>query len=91
VQAQVGIDMAPLVGAEVAGIAPLALARTGLFVGKSGFVAAGPSIAFEFAGNRRAITLELSGNAGKTDVLPLERVDLVSFFLGQVFVGHGAR
>ena len=28
---------------------------------------------------------------GETDVLPLERVDLVSFVLGQVCVGHGAR
>jgi len=38
---------------------------------------------------RRAIALEFSGNAGKTDVLPLERVNLVPFFLGQVFVVHG--
>ena len=90
-QTQVGIDMAPLLGAEVPGIAPLALARTSLFVGESGFVARGPAIAFEFAGNRRAISLELSGNAGKTNLLSLERVDLVSFVLGQVCVGHGAR
>ena len=83
--------MAPLLGAEVARIAPLALARAGLSVGQSGFVAAGSGIAFEFARDRRAITLEFSGNAGKTDVLPLERMDLVSFVLGQVFVGHGAR
>jgi len=35
--------------------------------------------------------LELGCNARKTDVFPLERVDLVSFVLGQVLVGHGAR
>ncbi len=83
--------MAPLRGAEVPGIAPRALARAGLFVGGNGLVASGPAIALEFAGNRRAISLQLSGNAGKTCLLPPERVDLVSFVLGQVCVGHGAR
>jgi hypothetical protein len=90
-EVQVGIHMAPLVGAEVPRIAPLALACAGLFMGESEFVAGGAGIAFEFTGNRRAITLEFSGNAGKTDVLPLERVNLLSFVLGQVCVGHGAR
>ena len=90
-QAQVGIHMAPLIGAEVARIAPRALALSGLFVRANGFVAAGPCIAFEFTRNRRAISLQLCRYARQTDVLPLERVDLVSFVLGQVFVGHGAR
>lgn len=83
--------MTPLLGAEMACISPLALPSQGLFVGGCGLVAAGCGIVFEFARNRRANSLLFSSNARKTDVLPHERVDLVSFFLGQVFVGHGAR
>ena len=51
VQAQVGIDVAPLLGAELARIAPLALAGAGLGVGLCGFVASGGGVALEFAGD----------------------------------------
>ena len=90
VQAQVSIDMAPLLGAEMARIAPLALAGAGLGLGLCGLVASGGAIALEFAGDGGGTAHELCCDAGKADALALERVNLVSFFLGQVCVGHGA-
>jgi hypothetical protein len=90
VQAQACLDIAPLVGAEVTCFALLKLACTGLFVGASRFVALGAGIAFELAENRCAIAFKFSGNAGQADILAPERVDLESFFLAQVYVGHGA-
>lgn len=60
-------------------------------MGKAGLVRIRPGNAFEFTADGGGAALKLSRYAGKADALSFECVDLVSFVLGQVFVGHGAR
>ena len=82
--------MLPFVLAKLAGIAPLALANSGLVMGLSRLVALRGTIAFEFARYGRAVAMELSGDIRATEPLAAQYVDLVSFFPGQVCVVHRA-
>ena len=55
-----------------------------------GLVALDTRVAFELARDGRAAAHELCGYDGWGDVLAMQRVDLVSFFSGQVLIGHRA-
>ena len=48
----------------------------------------GARIALEFAYDRRALAPEFAHNAGDAHFLKSQGVNLVSFFLAQVLVGH---
>ena len=91
VKAQVGLNVAPMLQIELMGVATLGLASAGCFVGLCGLVPLGASVTFEFAADGGRAPQKLSRNACQNDSLAFEAVDLVSFGLGQVFVGHGAR
>ena len=90
VQAQVAVHLAPLLCIELACIAPCALAAAGPLMRPGGLVALDTRVALELAGDGRAAAHELCGYDGWGDILATQCVDLVSFFSGQVLVGHRA-
>ena len=83
--------MLPLLGTELMGVAALGLASACSGVSKSGLVQSGSCIAFELSADGGRATQELSRYSCKANALSFERVDLISFVLGQVCVGHCAR
>ena len=90
VQAQVAVYLAPLLCIELACIAPCGLAAAGPLMRPGGLVALDTRVAFELAGDALAAAHELCGYDGWADVLARQCVDSVSFFSGQVLVGHRA-
>jgi hypothetical protein len=64
--------------------------RIGLRLGLGRLVALHRGIARQFTAERRWAASQFCCNARLADALALEAVNLVSFFLGQVGIGHGA-
>lgn len=58
-------------------------------VGNCRLLTSGACIALEFARYGGAMSAKLCSDTAKVDVLAFEGVNLVSFFLGQVFVVRG--
>ena len=88
---QLGTDMSPLRWTDLAGIASSALVLASYRMGQSRLLACAlQRIAFEFTRNCRAVASNGRSNARNADAVEFEGVNLVSFCLGQVCIGHGA-
>ena len=78
--------MAPLLGADLVCIAPVAFACAGPVVDFGGLVASLAGVAPELTGNAGAVAIEFSGDTRATDALAAQHANLLSFFSGQVCV-----